>query len=36
MRFLVDSDVVADWLQGRRAAVNLLSDLEHDGLAIAL
>ena len=35
MRYLVDSDWVADWLKGRTAAVDLLRMLAADGLAIS-
>jgi len=34
--YLVDSDVVADALKGKAQAVQLLSSLEQDGLAISL
>jgi tRNA(fMet)-specific endonuclease VapC len=34
--YLVDSDRVADWLQGRPAAVDALRSLAADGLAISL
>lgn len=34
--YLVDSDVVADALKGKTQAVQLLSSLEPDGLAISL
>jgi tRNA(fMet)-specific endonuclease VapC len=36
LSYLVDSDIVADWLQGRSQAVQLLSSLEPQGLAISL
>lgn len=36
MRFLVDSDWVADYLKGRAAAVELLDSLVGDGLAISI
>lgn len=36
MKYLVDSDVVADWLQGKGQAVNLLTSLQSDGPAISL
>ncbi len=36
MTYLVDSDRVADWLQGRPAAVDVLRSLAPDGLAISL
>ena len=36
MSYLVDSDVLADWLRGRSAAVTLLSELAADGIAISL
>jgi tRNA(fMet)-specific endonuclease VapC len=36
MTCLVDSDWVADWLAGRREAVQLLSALRPEGLAISL
>jgi tRNA(fMet)-specific endonuclease VapC len=34
--YLIDSDVVVDWLRGKASAVTLLSDLEPDGIAISL
>jgi tRNA(fMet)-specific endonuclease VapC len=34
--YLVDSDRVADWLQGRPSAVDVLRSLAPDGLAISL
>lgn len=36
MRYLVDTDRVAEWLKGRADAVQLLSRLSEDGLAISL
>ncbi len=36
MSYLVDSDLVADWLQGKAPAVQLLSSLGNQGLAISL
>ena len=36
MTYLIDSDWVADWLVGRREAVQLLSALRPEGLAISL
>ncbi len=36
MTHLIDSDWVADWLKGYRAAVQLLSSLPQDGLAISI
>ena len=36
MKYLVDTDWVADWLNGRPEAVELLSALREDGLAISL
>ncbi len=36
MRYLVDSDYVADWLKGRPEAVTVLSTLAPEGLAISL
>jgi len=36
MTHLVDSDWVADWLTGKSQAVQLLSSLGRDGLAISL
>ena len=36
MRYLVDTDRVADWLNGRPDATQLLSSLAPDGLAISL
>src|SRR6187402_3133952 len=35
MTYLVDTDYVVDWLKGRPDAVQLLSTLRHDGLAIS-
>ncbi len=35
MTYLVDTDYVADWLKGRPAAVQLLTTLRQDGLAIS-
>ncbi len=35
MTYLVDSDYVADWLKGRSAAIQLLTTLRQDGLAIS-
>jgi tRNA(fMet)-specific endonuclease VapC len=36
MSYLVDSDVVTDWLEGRTYAVQLLASLEGEGLYISL
>lgn len=36
MKYLVDTDWVADYLKGREAAVELLTSLANDGLAISL
>jgi tRNA(fMet)-specific endonuclease VapC len=36
MTYLIDSDWVADWLQGRPDAVELLTTLSGAGLAISL
>src|SRR5438874_2325343 len=36
MAHLIDSDVVADWLEGRPEAVQLLSSLAPSGLFISL
>ena len=36
MKYLVDSDFVADYLKGKRSAVELLSTLAPEGLAISL
>lgn len=36
MTFLVDTDVVVNWLRGRQSAVTLLSVLEPDGIAVSL
>jgi len=36
MSYLLDTDVVADWLNNRPEAVRLLSTLEPEGLAISL
>ncbi|MFN8557175.1 MAG: hypothetical protein U0531_07410 [Dehalococcoidia bacterium] len=36
MTHLIDSDWVADWLKGHRAAVTLLRRLPADGLAISI
>lgn len=36
MRYLVDTDSVADWLNGVPRAVQLLSSLSQEGLAISL
>ena len=36
MTYLIDSDRVADWLQGRPAVVDVLRSLAPDGLAISL
>jgi predicted nucleic acid-binding protein len=36
VRYLVDTDVVADFLNGRRASVDLLTTLFLDGLAISV
>ncbi len=36
MSYLVDTDVVVNWLKGRQAAVSLLTSLAPAGLAISL
>jgi len=36
MSYLVDSDWVADWLKGRQVAIDLLTALAPDGLAISI
>jgi tRNA(fMet)-specific endonuclease VapC len=36
MRYLVDSDWIADYLKGRAAAVGLLESLLPDGIAISI
>jgi len=36
MSYLVDSDWVADWLKGRQVAIDLLTALAPDGLAITI
>jgi predicted nucleic acid-binding protein len=36
MTYLIDTDAVADWLNNRPDAVNLLPTLEPEGLAISL
>jgi tRNA(fMet)-specific endonuclease VapC len=36
MKYLVDTDRVADWLNSRADAVQLLSSLRQDGLAMSL
>ncbi|MSP12912.1 MAG: type II toxin-antitoxin system VapC family toxin [Chloroflexi bacterium] len=36
MSYLVDSDVVADWLNGKEHTVQLLANFEERGLAISL
>jgi predicted nucleic acid-binding protein len=36
MSYLIDTDRVAEWLKGRAAAVQLLTNLATDGLAISL
>jgi predicted nucleic acid-binding protein len=36
VKYLVDSDWVADWLYGAKSAVQLLTSLRHDGLAISV
>ena len=36
MKYLVDSDWVADYLKGRAAAVSLLQSLAPDGFAISI
>jgi tRNA(fMet)-specific endonuclease VapC len=35
MTYLVDTDYVVDWLKGRPAAIQLLTTLHHDDLAIS-
>ena len=36
MKYLVDSDYMADYLKGRSFATNLLDTLFHDGIAISI
>ena len=36
MTYLLDTDVVADWLQGKPAATQLVASLVQDGLTISL
>jgi len=36
MSYLVDTDIVVNWLKGRKQETSLLRDLEGDGLAISL
>ena len=36
MSYLVDSDIVVEWLRGRASATTLLEDLAPDGIAISL
>jgi tRNA(fMet)-specific endonuclease VapC len=36
MRYLLDSDYVADYLKGRSVATDLLNDLLQDGIAISI
>jgi tRNA(fMet)-specific endonuclease VapC len=36
MSYLVDTDVVANWLKGRQAEITLLTSLARQGLAISL
>ncbi len=36
MKYLVDSDYVADYLKGRSVATDLLDTLFHDGIAISI
>ncbi len=36
MSYLIDSDIVVDFLRGRSTAVTLLADLESEGIAISL
>jgi len=36
MKFLVDSDVVVDYMKGREQAVSLLTPLAQDGLGISI
>lgn len=36
MSYLIDSDRVADWLEGYRRATTLIRDLAPDGLAISI
>lgn len=36
MRYLIDTDYVADWLKGRQPAVELLTRLHTDGIVISL
>ncbi|MSP12043.1 MAG: hypothetical protein EXR62_03695 [Chloroflexi bacterium] len=36
MSYLVDSDIVADWLNGRGEIIQLLTSLEQQNLAISL
>jgi predicted nucleic acid-binding protein len=36
MKYLIDSDWIADWLKGRSNAIQLLDDLTPDGIAIRI
>lgn len=36
MTYLIDSDIIVGWLRGREHAVELLADLEPDGIAISV
>lgn len=36
MTYLLDTDIVADWLQGKQATVELVSAIAADGIAISL
>ena len=36
MTYLVDTDIVVNWLRGRKFAVELLTDLEAEGIAISI
>jgi predicted nucleic acid-binding protein len=36
MKYLLDSDPVADWLNGQPEAIQLFSSIQQDGLAMSL
>jgi tRNA(fMet)-specific endonuclease VapC len=36
MKYLLDSDLVADWLNGQPEAIQLFSSIQQDGLAMSL
>lgn len=36
MTYLLDTDIVAAWLNGHRRTVGLVTDLRHEGLAVSL